>query len=439
MVFTNEIIESFLHCQYQSYLKRCGKQGEKTNFEKLQKQIKRHLFSTLSQKITAKGKTALFPHTPVTPQLLGKGGDFILNSTFESSDFRLHVDMLEKVSNASDNQKKSYIPTLVFPDEHLTKTEKLIITCIGILLKNIPSIHAECGKIVYGRSLKSSTITYESFMKEAQRILENLQKQSVPTFYLRRECALCEFQKYCRDKALQSDHLSLLGGIQPKEIEAFNKKGIFTIKQLSYTFRPRRQRNKPNNYTKPHSFPLQALALREQKIYVYETPQLPRSTTEIYLDIEGLPALNFQYLIGLVIKDQGGITEQHFWANSKEEEKQIFQEFLSILRQHPEFTVFHYGNYEARYLKKMMNSLDNPARQSIEKVLESCCNVLSFFYSHIYLPTYTNGLKDVAKLIGFTWSDKNASGLQSIVWRRQWEETHQEALKCKLIQYNKED
>ena len=172
---------------------------------------------------------------------------------------------------------------------------------------------------------------------------------------------------------------------------------------------------------------------------MHETPQLPTSQTEIYLDIEGLPVRNFQYLIGIVIKDQAGITEQHFWANSEEEEAQIFQEFLNILRQHPEFTLFHYGNYEARYLKKMMKSLDEPTRQYLEKVLESCCNVLSFFYSHIYLPTYTNGLKDVAKLVGFTWSDKKASGLQSTIWRKQWEETHQEELKRKLIQYNQED
>ena len=79
MVCTNDIIESFLHCRYKSYLKCCGKQGVKTNFEKLQKRLRRHMFSTLSQKITTKGKIAVFPHTPVTSQLLREGADFILN------------------------------------------------------------------------------------------------------------------------------------------------------------------------------------------------------------------------------------------------------------------------------------------------------------------------------------------------------------------------
>jgi predicted RecB family nuclease len=438
MVITNEIIESFLYCQYKSHLKRCGKQGEKTNFGKLQKKIKNQIISTLSQKITAKGKTILIPNSSIPSQFFSKGTDFILKSKFEFPGMQLRVDVLERFHDTS-TQRTSYILTLVFPDEHITKTEKLFITCIGILLKDIPEIENKFGKVIYGERLKTSKILYENLLKEAQRILEHLQGDPVPQFYLNRRCSICEFNKYCREEALQNDHLSLLGGIQPKEIDKFNNKGIFTINQLSYTFRPRRQRNKPNNYVKPHSFPLQALALREQKIYVYETPQLPTSNVEIYVDVEGLPDLNFHYLIGSVIKDHDGIKEQYFWANSKDEETQIFQEFLTSIGQYPEYSLFHYGNYEVRYLKKMITSLKYSAQQDIEKILNSCCNILSFFYSNIYLPTYTNGLKDVANLLGFRWSDKHASGVQSVVWRKEWENTQQEALKQKLIQYNAED
>jgi hypothetical protein len=55
------------------------------------------------------------------------------------------------------------------------------------------------------------------------------------------------------------------------------------------------------------------------------------------------------------------------------------------------------------------------------------------------LPTYTNGLKEVASFLGFQWTDKNASGLQSIVWRKRWEEKQEDSLKNKLIIYNKQD
>jgi predicted RecB family nuclease len=59
--------------------------------------------------------------------------------------------------------------------------------------------------------------------------------------------------------------------------------------------------------------------------------------------------------------------------------------------------------------------------------------------SDLYPPTYTNGLKDIAQYIGFTWSDKSASGLQSVIWRRKRELTKDERFKDKLIEYNRND
>src|SRR5215831_13802272 len=110
-----------------------------------------------------------------------------------------------------------------------------------------------------------------------------------------------------------------------------------------------------------------------------------------------------------------------------------------IAGQYPSFTLFHYGSYETKYLQKMRQSLGDEAKQSLEKIIKSSCNLLSFFYSHIYLPTYTNGLKEIAHFLGFQWTADNASGLQSIVWRHLWEDTHDESMKDRLIVYNKED
>ena len=66
-------------------------------------------------------------------------------------------------------------------------------------------------------------------------------------------------------------------------------------------------------------------------------------------------------------------------------------------------------------------------------------NVLSLFTSSIYPPTYTNGLKDIANFLGFQWSEEDASGIQSIVWRKKWESSHNDEYKQKLIQYNLDD
>ena len=69
-------------------------------------------------------------------------------------------------------------------------------------------------------------------------------------------------------------------------------------------------------------------------------------------------------------------------------------------------------------------------------MLERLTNVLSVVYGHIYFPSYTNGLKDVAACLGYSWTDEAASGIQSIVWRKRWDGMHDEAWKQRLVTYN---
>ena len=60
-------------------------------------------------------------------------------------------------------------------------------------------------------------------------------------------------------------------------------------------------------------------------------------------------------------------------------------------------------------------------------------------YLHVYFPVHSNSLKDIAGYLGFCWSDPDASGLQSVVWRHRWEESGSIAFKEKLVTYNLED
>jgi predicted RecB family nuclease len=65
---------------------------------------------------------------------------------------------------------------------------------------------------------------------------------SPPDLVLNRHCGQCEFQSRCHKQARGKDDLSLLGGMSGKERKKFHDKGIFTVTQLSHTFRPRRRR-----------------------------------------------------------------------------------------------------------------------------------------------------------------------------------------------------
>ncbi|MGO9952248.1 MAG: IS66 family transposase [Dissulfurispiraceae bacterium] len=73
------------------------------------------------------------------------------------------------------------------------------------------------------------------------------------------------------------------------------------------------------------------------------------------------------------------------------------------------------------------------------KIKSSSFNVLSAIYGQLYFPTYSNDLKSIASFWGFKWSEPNASGLTSVLWRKQWEKAHDETQKQKIIEYNNDD
>ena len=70
-----------------------------------------------------------------------------------------------------------------------------------------------------------------------------METHTAPSFRLNVHCKICEFQESCIAAAKEKDMLSLLKGLSGKEIDALNKRGIFTVTQYSYTFRPDVPRN----------------------------------------------------------------------------------------------------------------------------------------------------------------------------------------------------
>jgi predicted RecB family nuclease len=218
--------------------------------------------------------------------------------------------------------------------------------------------------------------------------------------------------------------------MREEEVKKYGRRGIFSVTQLSCTFRPRRTGKRAQDNGPPHSHALQALAIRERKIHVIGSPELPVCSSQIYFDIEGDPERGFVYLIGMVVVIGDTQERFSFWADSPSEEPQLFDRFLDIVGRQESARLFTYGNDEAVFLRRMGKL---SARQElVEGILTKTHNILSVIYSHVYFPLYSNGLKEVAGSLGFVWTEPNASGVQSIVWRRRWEATGSPELNEKL-------
>ena len=60
------------------------------------------------------------------------------------------------------------------------------------------------------------------------------------------------------------------------------------------------------------------------------------------------------------------------------------------------------------------------ARQG-KRACDRLVNVASSVYGKVYFPVRSNGLKPLGRFLGAAWTDPQASGLQSLVWRHRWE------------------
>jgi predicted RecB family nuclease len=177
-----------------------------------------------------------------------------------------------------------------------------------------------------------------------------------------------------------------------KEIKRNARKGIFTVRQLSYTFRPRRRPKWARAAPRPHSFALQALALRENKVYINGSPELKTTPLRVYLDVEGMPDDDFYYLIGLLIDDGTTQVSHSFWADSKAGQSDLAARFVQILGTLKDYTVYHFGNYESKALKSLNSNALEQLRQPLAEIQKRTVNVLSVVHTAIYVPTFSNTL-----------------------------------------------
>jgi hypothetical protein len=134
------------------------------------------------------------------------------------------------------------------------------------------------GKIVYGENYATLKVKTPALASDERKLTDKigtlLASPSPPDLVLNRHCAECEFQNRCRQKAIEKDDLSLLSGMAEKERADFNSKGIFTVTQLSHTFRSRRRPQGLRDKRERYHQSLKALAIREKKIHIVGSPEM---------------------------------------------------------------------------------------------------------------------------------------------------------------------
>ena len=355
---------------------------------------------------------------------------------------RLHA--VERIASEGRGSTTQFMPYRFEFANKLTRQHKLLVAFDALLLSEAVGRAVTLGKIVHGDSHATLKVKTPAFAAEVRKRIKEiaalLAGNSTPDLVLNRHCSQCEFKTRCNTQAREKDELSLLSGISEKDHKRLRSKGIFTVTQLSYTFRPRRRRRESRGKQEKHHHSLRALAIRENKIHAVGISDLKLKGTPVFLDVEGLPDRDFYYLIGIRVQAVEGSIQHSFWADDAKGEKLMWNDFLGVLSKIKDPHLIQYGSYETTFLKRMCQRHGGPPEGShAATAFDRTTNLLSFIYAQIYFPTYSNGLKEISGYLGFRWSGSLTSGLETIVWRHQWEAFGDPAVKQTLLDYNRQD
>ncbi len=308
MINSTPIFEAYLKCPSKCWFLFFGKKGDAniySDFVRNQNNAYRAAGLERLMAKTQRSECVVMPSAPVNIKTAAwlLAVDFI--ATNENLESRLHA--VERVPSDGQGKPVQFIPIRFIYTNKLTKGDKLILAFDALVLSEMLKIEVSRGKIIYGNGyttlkIKTSALTGE-VRKLTGKIVKLIASESPPDLILNRHCAECEYQARCRQKAMEKDDLSLLAGMTEKERKKLNSKGIFTVTQLSCTFRPRWRPKRLRDKREKYHHSLKALAIREKKIHIVGSPAIKIEGTPVYLDVEGLPDLDIYYLIGMRIKN----------------------------------------------------------------------------------------------------------------------------------------
>jgi len=439
-VIDDDLLQSFSNCSYKAYRMAAGDRGTKTDYEVLEAELFESARARYHRSLRDKwgpDQVLLRPELVELSPCTGRA--FAISPSVRCGNQRWIYDALQILPPKNPLDSPSVIPISIVAREKVSKTDRLRLAVKCIALEASLATEIEHGMIIYGEDGRATKFPLRTYGKEANKFFGKftavMAAEDAPPFCWTKHCAGCEYHSDCRTQLVAREDLSLLGGMSQREVDKLKSKGIFTVNQLSYTFRPRKQKRDPPRV----DYALKALAIREQKTYVQGAPDLPDPTTVVYLDCEGLSDERFVYLIGMLITNGQAQNHVSLWADSRHEEEKILKECLDVLSRYPDSTVYHFGSYETRWLRRLRPNLTSNYANQVDTLLSRAVNVLTIFSSSVYPPTYTNGLKDIAGHLGFRWSEPAPSGLQSVVWRKRWELSKNDAYRQRLVRYNADD
>ncbi len=325
-----------------------------------------------------------------TIKAMQAGFDIIVQAPLGNARWYGIVDILRKVDRKSKLGSWSY-EALDTKLSHETRGSTILQMCLYTnLIEEIQGITPEYFRVVKpGNEFVeevfrvSDYYAYFGFLRDAlasglsqpeaqSTILTNLYPEPVT------KCEFCNWERECRDRRVQDDHLSLVANITRVQRRELESQDVRTLTSLAKWEQPndwRPSRGETVSYKKVrHQAEVQLKTRENNRIHYDDLPiepdfglsALPEpSGGDIFFDIESDPFVGesgLEYLLGYCYFPTGSAAEnpiyEGIWGLDYAKEKTAFEKFIDFitnrLQEFPDLHIYHYAPYEPSAIKRLM-------------------------------------------------------------------------------------
>lgn len=292
------------------------------------------------------------------------------------------------------------------------------------------------------------TADYEAALRDAiagtRRILEGAEQPS-PTY----NGGEWPWMSWSNHMALHERDISLVPGVGPAMKEKLVARGMRKVWDLSSASPVALEAIPGVGRATAERLVVHARAIHRRACIALDRSALRfrYCPTEVFLDLEGTDPTGEQdgleqvdYLIGALSADAGGTRYRPFAAWRIREEGRMFREFVEFLLGLGDVVVYHWHNYERWHLRQLASrhGLTEVVERDIFPKMVDLHRVATRAFA---FPTPTNGLKDIAKHLGFRWRHEDVNALDSIAWYLRYQSAPEiwgEKLQG-IVEYNEDD
>ncbi len=432
------------HTDQELALKREMTEGEKQRLEdgmQHEKEIMRKLYADKNvRELISTGNPEFDSET--TKGLMREGVEYIYQGTLTHDDWTGRPDLLMKMQGDSDLGDWYYVPIDIKSAHHVQKYHRLQLMFYAVLLEFLQGRFPGRGYVVNkdGEQHEVELGDYVAEFNEITEELEAIRAGEKPDPVLRKSCFdVGPWGALCKEYAIGSNDIAQLFNVDIKKLKALRELGVRTIEDAARMNVADMDGRMPG--LRAHGLTVakqQAQSLLGKKVIVREPVLLNTPPIEIHFDIESDPPNDLDYLYGVYIRTKEKSEYHAFVARKPEEEKKMWQEFLSWMETLAEpYQVIHYATYEKVRLAVLEKRYGGS--EALERFRANMIDIKQVVTHSIVLPLHFYGLKYVAPFLGFSWRSDVKSGGQSVDVFEKYLESQDEELLNQIILYNEDD